>query len=151
MKKLASAIGTAVLIVSTAFAAPNTSNGGDTFQPHWVDSLKVTAEGTGGRTATKTFTISAGPDRVFLPDTIRFVENSGAGGSARGVIFHEEQYVYRDVPVVVDGINYALRMPQTIVVTVYSQTGSGLPNYNRTAWLNGYVHAETLPISRTAN
>lgn len=121
---------------------------GDRFEPVWVDSLKVQAAGTGGRTAHQIIEIDAGPDRVFEPQSIKFVEQSRSGG---GKIYHrfmEEQYVMVDVPVIVAGREYTIKMPKRIKIELYAETGSGAGNYNRGGWINGHVHAETLEIDR---
>lgn len=124
------------------------AGGGDPFQPVWVDSLKVQAAGTGGRTAHREFVISAGSDRVFIPDTIKFRENSRSGGGRIEATFLKARYKYRKVPTTVAGVTYNIDMPYEIVIALHAETGSGPKNYNRGAWLNGYVEAETVEVHR---
>ena len=52
------------------------------------------------------------------------------------------------VPITVAGAVYNVEMSQTLVITLYAETGSGPKNYNRGAWLNGYVTGETIEIKR---
>lgn len=137
---------TALAVALFAGASSVSATGGDAFEPIWVDSLKVQAAGTEGRSATRDYTISAGPDRAFLPDTIAFVEQSRSGGGRIEATFLEGQYTYANVDVTVDGKTYTLVMPQTIVVRLHAETGSGSKNYNRGAWLNGHVTAQTIEI-----
>jgi len=114
------------------------------FGPVFVDSLRAQAQGTGGRTAHRTIAISAGPDRVFLPDSIRFVEASRSGGGRIEARFLEDRYEYVSVPMTVDGHVYMISMPQVIYISMYAETGSGSSNYNRGAWINGHVEARTI-------
>lgn len=121
---------------------------GDDFAPVEVDSLKVTADGTRGRTADRVLEVDAGPDRVFVPDSIKFVERSRSGGGSIWYKFLEDRYKRVDVPVVVAGHTYTLPMPKKIFIELHAETGSGPENYNRGAWLNGHVQAKTLEIER---
>lgn len=121
------------------------ATGGDPFQPHWVDSLKKCA-GNKGKTAKQAYTISAGPDRVFIPESIKFVGNSAAGKKV-GVWFHDHLYEMRNVEVVVGGHPYQIPMPSKIVVEPFAETGSGNPG-QVCAWNNGYIHAETIEVER---
>ena len=137
-----------MLATVVALAALNTTadaaTGGDRFQKHWVDSLKACA-GNKGKTARKAYTISAGPDRVFIPDTIRFVPASAAGKKT-GIWFHSAQYKIRTVPLTTAlGHTYDVEMPTTIVVEPFAETGSGKFGHV-CAWNNGYIHAETIEI-----
>lgn len=124
------------------------AGGGDPFQPVWVDSLKVQADGTKGRTAHREIPISAGPDRVFLPDTIRFREESRSGGGRIEAAFLRKQYKFRKVPMTIAGVTYNVEMPYEIRIALHAETGSGPKNYGRGAWLNGYVEAETIEVDR---
>ncbi|UEM08179.1 hypothetical protein JL101_036095 (plasmid) [Skermanella rosea] len=120
----------------------------DKFEPVWVDSLKVAAQGTSGQTAHRVIEIDAGPDRVFEPQSIRFEEHSRSGGGAIWHKFLKDQYVMVDVPTIVAGREYIIKMPRKIKIELHAETGSGPGNYNRGAWLNGYVQAETLEYDR---
>lgn len=146
MRKMFKAIAVGAAVASATVTAATA--GGDHFQPVWVDSLKANAQGTKGQTAHKVFTISAGPDRVFLPDTIEFRENSRSGGGRIAATFHEDKYKYRVVAMTVAGATYNVEMPYEVVISLHAETGSGTGNYNRGAWLNGYVDAETIEVDR---
>lgn len=138
----------AATVAAVAIAAGSSFAGGDPFERVWVDSLKETAHGTGGRTAHKEYRVTAGPDRAFVPDSLRFIENSRSGGGRVEARFLKEKFIYVDVPVTIDGVTYTLRMPQTVVISMYAETGSSPRNYNRGAWINGWVDGETVEISR---
>ena len=128
-------------------ALANTS--GDAFQPIWVDSLKTKAQGTKGQTAHREIRISAGPDRVFKPGSWKFVENARSGGGRVQAHFRTDQFKYRPVTLGIEGGGkYTVDWPSEIVIVLHAETGSGTGNYNRGAWLNGYVHAETFEIDK---
>lgn len=144
MMKISAMIAAITLATSAAFAG----SGGDPFERVWVDSLKVQASGTSGRTAHQIYTISAGPDRAFIPDTLQFIENSRSGGGRIEAKFLEDRFTYVTVPNTIAGVTYNLDWPQTVVISVYAETGSGPDNYNRGGWLNGWVDAETVEVTR---
>lgn len=133
------------LVLPTAAPAAATATGGDAFQPVFVDSLKACASNK-GKTARKAYTISAGPDRVFIPETIRFAVDS-ATGHKTGIWFHEHRYEMKPVKMTVDGRTYTIKMPSKIVVEPFAETGSGHA-FDVCAWNNGYIHAETMEIER---
>lgn len=114
------------------------------YGPQPVDSLRVQASGTSGRTAHQVIELHAGQDRVFLPDSIRFAEASRSGGGRVEARFLEDRYVYVDVPMIIDGEQYMIPMPQVIYISMYAESGSGLDNYNRGGWINGHVSARTI-------
>lgn len=135
---------TLVAALAASGAAVASERGAAPFGPIFVDSLRVQAAGTGGRTAHQVIELHAGEDRVFLPDSIKFKEASRSGGGRIEARFLEDRYVYVDVPMTIDGEQYVIPMPQTIYISMYAETGSGPGNYNRGGWINGHVTARTI-------
>jgi len=135
-----------LLIASISNPSAAQSVGGDPFQPIYVDSLKCNADGTKGCTAHREVSISAGPDRVFVPESLKFRENSRSGGGSIWARIRNGQMI--NVPVAVAGVEYRLEMPRTVVVELHAESGSGPGNYNRGAWLNGYLDGRTLEVER---
>ncbi|MEM8823064.1 MAG: hypothetical protein AAGF30_05585 [Pseudomonadota bacterium] len=127
-------------------AALASERSAQSFGPIFVDSLRVQAVGTSGRTAHKVIDLHAGEDRVFLPDSIKFTEASRSGGGRIEARFLEDRYVYANVTTTIDGEQYVIPMPQTIYISMYAETGSGPGNYNRGGWINGHVTARTIEI-----
>jgi hypothetical protein len=130
----------------TMLSAHSQTSGGDPFEPHFVDSMKCNANGTSGCTQHRTVTVSAGPDRVFLPDTLEFRESSRSGGGSIWVDIRHSEMV--DVPVTVAGAVYEIEMPRTVDVVLHAESGSGASNFNRGAWINGYLEARTIEVER---
>lgn len=122
--------------------------GGEKFDPVFVDSLKCNASGTKGCTVDREISISAGPDRVFIPDSLRFKEASRSGNGKIEYEFREDKYTMVSVPVTVAGVEYKLPMPSKIVIQLHAESGSGAGSYNKGAWLNGYVSGRTIEIER---
>lgn len=147
MKRFISTLMVTMFAFVVSYSTNVYAKGGDNFQPVYVDSLKVKADGTKGATAHREYRISAGPDRVFVPDSIEFKENSKSGNGKIYAQFDKKKYKYKSVVVKIEGgQTYTLKMPSEIVIILHAETGSGTDNYNRGAWLNGYVHAKTLEI-----
>jgi hypothetical protein len=138
-------LGAAILMMASGTAVGQTP-GGEPFNPVFVDSLKCNASGTKGCTAHRTVNVSAGPDRVFVADSLKFREDSRSGGGTIYVKINPGEMI--DVPVTVSGVVYNLKMPRTASVVLHAESGSGTGNYNRGAWINGYIEGRTIEVDR---
>ncbi|WP_425087552.1 hypothetical protein [Stappia sp.] len=136
----------ASILAMLSVAAVGQTPGGEPFEPVFVDSLKCNASGTKGCTVHRTVNVSAGPDRVFVPDSLKFREDSRSGGGTIYVQINPGEMI--DVPVTVSGVVYNLKMPRTASVVLHAESGSGTGNYNRGAWINGYVEGRTIEVER---
>lgn len=137
---------TTIAALGTGSMAMAAERSPQAFGPIFVDSLRVQAAGTGGRTAYQVIELHAGADRVFLPDSITFQEASRSGNGRVEAQFLADRYVYVDVPMTIDGEQYLIPMPQVIYIAMHAETGSGTGNYNRGAWINGHVTARTIEV-----
>ncbi|WP_299632498.1 hypothetical protein [uncultured Roseobacter sp.] len=116
------------------------------FGPIFVDSLKVQAAGTGGRTVQRVVELDAGSGRAFLPGSIDFEEFSRSGGGRIEARFLEDRFQYIELNVEIDGDTKIVRLPQKIYISLYAETGSGAGNFNRGAWINGNVTARIVEV-----
>lgn len=118
----------------------------ESFGPIFVDSLKVQAAGTSGRTAHRILKIDAGDGKAFLPESIDFEEMSRSGGGRVEARFLKDRFQFVEVSINKNGKAQTVRLPQEIYILMHAETGSGAANFNRGAWINGNVTARVIEI-----
>lgn len=118
----------------------------ETYGPVFVDSLRVQASGTSGRTAHRIVELSAGEGRAFLPESLNFIEHSRSGGGRIEARFLEDRFEFVDVQIEVNGEVQTIALPNVVFISMYAETGSGAGNFNRGAWINGNVSASVVEL-----